>query len=557
MNVDDAILQLFLEEILADNKIVSREKALIRSYCKTFDVSSETYSKVYSLAKSEVQKRGSQPAVFDAVSFYLELQSMLEGDANEDSILLAFRQFLGLDYSKIEKSQIRQRVYENILKIYLIEVLTDANWSSVEIECLTKLLGLLKISRRRFLQIYDDLKSEKIAYSKTHFISDIELIDKIKSVISDKDQIQIQVFESIKEIIRTHFHELPPIPEFFDQHELEVVVDESMDPSDSSELKSLNVPIAVNTLKLKMGSHMQWLDYDCLKSNPRKLSLSAKLQVLLESHCALIMAICVSLIFSLIPLGGIQLLEEKYLFREPLAFTTGKITEVSYSSGEAKLSYLFNHMGDTYEGVVYVDDVDGRYRSFNQKDVEIEYRTDDPFISRIDGISLVSLPQNFYDCLFLLGFLLIILYWRYSVYEKYCALLGEGEISLGQIIRDTSSNYKLSGIVIEGGYAETKLNAIRFSDSLIIPNQKVLLFHGTNQIDDALIWEDLKDLLNFQNGELQSSNTKLNQELAYLLLVIPVVIFVTMHELRTILDVISSIVWSFGNFLLWIFYYFY
>ena len=214
MNVDDAILQLFLEEILADNKIVSREKALIRSYCKTFDVSSETYSKVYSLAKSEVQKRGSQPAVFDAVSFYLELESMLEGDANEDSILLAFRQFLGLDYSKIEKSQIRQRVYENILRIYLIEVLTDANWSSVEIECLSKLLGLLKISRRKFLQIYDDLKSEKIAYSKTHFISDIELIDKIKSVISDKDQIQIQVFESIKEIIRTHFHELPPIPEF-------------------------------------------------------------------------------------------------------------------------------------------------------------------------------------------------------------------------------------------------------------------------------------------------------------------------------------------------------
>ena len=132
----------------------------------------------------------------------------------------------------------------------------------------------------------------------------------------------------------------------------------------------------------------------------------------------------------------------------------------------------------------------------------------------------------------------------------------EGEISLGQVTRDTSSSYKLSGIVIEGGYAETKLNAIRFSDSLIIPNQKVLLFHGTNQIDDALIWEDLKDLLHFQNGELQSSNTKLNQELAYLLLVIPVVIFVTMHELRTILDVISSIVWSFGNFLLWIFYYF-
>ena len=97
MKVDEAILQFFLEEILADNRIVSREKVLIRSYCKAFDVSAETYSKVYNLAKSEVQRRGSQPAVFDGMSFYLELQGMLEGHANEDSILLAYRQFLGLD----------------------------------------------------------------------------------------------------------------------------------------------------------------------------------------------------------------------------------------------------------------------------------------------------------------------------------------------------------------------------------------------------------------------------------------------------------------------------
>ncbi len=241
MEVDVAIFQLFLEEILADNKIVSREKALIRSYCKTFDVSPETYSKVYSRAKSEVQKRGSQPAVFDVVSFYLELQAMLEGHANEDSILLVFRKFLGLDYAKIEKSQIRQRVYENILRIYLVEVLTDANWSSVEIECLSKLLGLLKISRRRFLQIYDELKSEKIAYRKIHFISDTDLINKIKSVISEKDQSQIQVLESIKKIIGIHFHELPPIPKFFDQEDFKVDSEESNNPPNLSEDDSRNI----------------------------------------------------------------------------------------------------------------------------------------------------------------------------------------------------------------------------------------------------------------------------------------------------------------------------
>ena len=110
-------------------------------------------------------------------------------------------------------------------------------------------------------------------------------------------------------------------------------------------------------------------------------------------------------------------------------------------------------------------------------------------------------------------------------------------------------------MVIEGGYAETKLNTIRFTDSLIIPNQKVLLFHGTNQLDDALVWEDLKDLLHFKNGEFQSLNTKMNQELSYLVLVIPAVIFVAMHELRTVLDVVSSVIWSFGQFLYW-FYYF-
>ena len=380
-------------------------------------------------------------------------------------------------------------------------------------------------------------------------------------MISEKDRNQIQAFESIKKIIGIHFHELPPIPEFFDHEDSKVVSEESNKPPNLSEDDSKNVTKPAIALKFKMGSHMQWLDYDCLKINPRKLSLMAKLQVLLESHCALMMAICVSLIFSLIPLGGIQLLEEKYLFREPLAFATGKVTDVSYFSdkgyGDVKVTYLFDHMGDTYEGVVYVNDMNGKYRSFDQANVEIEYRTDDPFISRIDGIPSEALSQNFYDCVYLLCFLLVILYWRYSVYQKYCALLGEGEISLGQIIRDTSSNYKLSGIVIEGGYAETRLNAIRFSDSLIIPNQKVLLFHGTNQIDDALIWEDLNDLLHFQNGEFQSSNTKLSQELGYLVLIMPVVIFVTMHELRTILDVISSIIWSFGNFLLWIYYWFY
>ncbi|MEE2924647.1 MAG: hypothetical protein VX619_07700 [bacterium] len=559
MQVDEAVLQLFLEEILADNRIVAREKVLISSYCKAFDVSAETYSKVYKLAKSEVQRRGSQPAVFDGMSFYLELQSMLEGHANEDSILLAVRQFLGLDYSKIEKSQIHQRVYENILRIYLIEVLTDANWSSTEIECLSKLLSILKISRRKFLHIYDEFKSQKIAYRKTHFISDIDLINKIKSVISEEDHSQIKTFESIKEIIGIHFHELPPIPEFYDQEGYQDDLEEPNNPLNLSEDDSLSVTKPVNALKLKMGSHMQWLDYDCLKINPRKLSFSAKLQVSLVSHYALMIAICASLIFSLVPLGGIQLLEERYLFREPLAFTTGKVTEVSYSSdlgyGEVKIAYLFDHIGETYEGVVYVNDLDGSYRSLLSTSVEIEYRTDDPFISRIDGIPSESLSQNFYDCVYLLCFLLIILYWRFSVYQKYCTFLEEGEVSLGQIIRDSTFNHNISGMVIEGSYAETKLNTIRFTDSLIIPNQKVLLFHGTNQLDDALVWEDLKDLLHFKNGEFQSLNTKMNQELSYLVLVLPAVIFVAMHELRTVLDVVSSVIWSFGQFLYW-FYYF-
>ena len=58
-----------------------------------------------------------------------------------------------------------------------------------------------------------------------------------------------------------------------------------------------------------------------------------------------------------------------------------------------------------------------------------------------------------------------------------------------------------------------------------------------------------------KNGEFKSLNTKMNQELSYLVLVIPAVIFVAMHELRTVLDVVSSVIWSFGQFLYW-FYYF-
>ena len=65
MQIEDEILQLFLEEILADFKIASREKALIRSFCKTFDVTSERYSKVNGLAKLEVEKRGYQPGAFE------------------------------------------------------------------------------------------------------------------------------------------------------------------------------------------------------------------------------------------------------------------------------------------------------------------------------------------------------------------------------------------------------------------------------------------------------------------------------------------------------------
>ena len=92
----------------------------------------------------------------------------------------------------------------------MIEVLTDSHWSPEETKCLSKLLSLLKISRRRFLQIYDDIKSEKINYRKTHFISDVALNNKIKPLLSEINQPQI--YNSVKQIISAHFEQLPPIP---------------------------------------------------------------------------------------------------------------------------------------------------------------------------------------------------------------------------------------------------------------------------------------------------------------------------------------------------------
>ena len=102
----------------------------------------------------------------------------------------------------------------------------------------------------------------------------------------------------------------------------------------------------------------------------------------------------------------------------------------------------------------------------------------------------------------------------------------------------------MSASVLVGGSVGITLNAIRFSDSLIIPNQKVLLFHSSNKTEDALVWEDLKDLIHFKDGEFRNSSSKMKQELAYLVFVLPAVIFVAMHEIRTVLDAILTVISS-------------
>ncbi len=546
MQIDNEILQLFLEEILADFKLASREKALIRSFCKTFKINSENYNEAYGLAKSEVEARGFQPGAFEPISFYLELGRILDGHAHEYSILLAVRQFLGLDYRVVEEANGLQNVYEKILKIYLIEVLTDSYWSPNETKCLSNLLSLLKISRRRFLQIYDGIKAEKIAYRKTHFISDVALNNKIKPLLLEINQPQI--YNSIKQIISTHFEQLPVVPIFSDSKELQVNLEDSS--SDSSNLKACNEASSevISPLRFKMGSHQQWLHFERLRSKPRRLSSSVKMQLLLHSHCALLFMICFSLILSLFPLGGMQLIEERILFGGQSDFTMGKVTEVRYSSddgfGLAKISYWFEYNGESYVGQTFVEDLDGTYRSLDQTSVQVEFRLDDPFISRLDEITIQAPSQNFYDCCYLLLILFLILYCRFRTYEKYCSYLREGELSLAKVSRESGYSRKMSASVLAGGSVGITLNAIRFSDSLIIPNQKVLLFHSSNKTEDALVWEDLKDLIHFKDGEFRNASSKMKQELAYLVFVLPAVIFVAMHEIRTVLDAILTVISS-------------
>ena len=539
----DEVILLFLEEVLADLRLSEREKSLLRRFCKKFEISQDRYHSLYEQASVAVKQRGVQPGAFSEISFYLELEVLVQAHINRDQILILFKELLGLDAVRISTSRLRRDEREKVLVTYLREVITDRQWSEAERLCLSDLIRLLKISNRRYLKIYDSLCNDSLIYDKDHLITEEQLFEEFKLILDGETNAGL--LNSLKSILEKHFDQIPAIPNFTaDDFKVE-------DESAKTVVKTTTFERESDSLRWIMQSHKQWLDYQKLEPRPRELHWTAHLQLLLRTHCIFFVCILLPIVFSLFPLRFIDMGNEWISFKESsLEQTTGTILHVRRARNSMKklikVDYIYYLNDFKFEGYSFVPVSSESLELSKGQQVDVEYRYQNPRMSRVVGHNFYMTPSTFYYNLYLcIALILIICLLYFKKVRNLQDCLANGPLSIGTVVRNENEHGSEFVVNISQQYSQKDdVIASKLSDSLVLTGAKVLVFSPLKK-SKALLWEGVNSLIKLENGQLVNKCPKLWQELSLLCLIIPVVFFFAVEgweNLFPAVDLVLSVI---------------
>lgn len=522
-DLPDEVMLLFLEEILADLVLSEREKHLLIRFCRWFKISEKRYYWLYEKASDNIKQRGAHPGAFNDIAFYLELEEFVQDHPNRDRILISFREFLGLDPLRIPTSRQRKYEREQILETYLREVITDRQWSEAERLCLSDLIRLLKISNRRYLTIYNSLCNDSLIYDKDHLISDEKLFEQFKLILDG--EANVGLLNTLKSILEKHFDKMPAIPNFTAE-DFQVEDNTTKDVAKATLIKKES-----DSERWIMQSHNQYLDYQKLVPRPRELHWTARLQLLLRTHCLFFICLLLPIVFSLFPLRFIDMGREWLAFSESgLGQTTGTIVRVSRARNSMKklirVDYVYYVNDFKFEGYSFVTVSSESLELSKGQQVEVEYRYKYHQMSRIIGHNYHMTPSTFYYNLYLciaLGLIICLLYFKKVHYLEDC--LTNGLLRIGTVIGNEKQNG--SEFLVDISQKNSQIGQViasNLSQSLITSGDKVLVFSPVTE-GKAILWEGIKPLIKFEKGQLVNKCPKLWQELGLLGLIMPVVFF--------------------------------